>query len=550
MKEKKGETNNPLNQMKSELHYDSRNNRYMIYTTTYEKEQYRKKSQKSFFLTLLSKTAFIGLCCYMFIPNKNNFSNWDETRIKIQNALDSDGNLGLVQYEIMSYIENNKQIDKESFETIYNYFFIKYKKEIDSSDIRNIIDLISKDYYTILTQNTLLNDCFSSIINAQEHKYSGSIRLSIICDILGKEETIYLLLTNQEQTVYDRLKQKLNVTEEEFQDFLVDLNKLNEISNGIPVGNYNFYAITKTIISKYSKVSIEKTLLMKMLEEQTMQEFIPVGSFFTRTMSDYPLRINNRYMKESEILVNQSLSQIEDLPNIATTIFQNKRFYMDEDLSTIISFLPNCSEKLVYGLQNNDTRSIQFFLDKYIENLFSKDISLNEVCEINTILEYLKKIHLNAKVPVTFKDNFENSTKSVFVFKGKENYSFLINKESIEFEKILGHIQKQLPTTIYYPCYEAKEDSESKDISWIIQIPKEDSDIIPIVLIQDEFGQVKTVLWEDLVNEAKIIEDENNVTYYINGIENGRIAVAISIDEYLKVKDKSISRRKEKNYDD
>lgn len=385
----------------------------------------------------------------------------------------------------------------------------------------------------------------TSIISAKVNNNNcGNIRLSIICDILGQEETIYLLLTNQEQSVLERLKQKLNIPEEQFNLFLKDLDKLNDISNGKNVRNYNFNPITETIISKYSTILVERNLLLKMFKEQKSQEFIPVGSFFTRTKSYYPLQIHNDFMQDTKLIVTRNLFQIENLSSTASNIMQNSLEDINEDLKIIVNYLPNCPLELIYGLQNNDQKSIQVFLNEYVKYLMNKDLSLKEICEVNDILKYLRKVKLERNITI----KFENQINNICIFQRKKYLSRLINKESVEFIRLGGNYRIELPTTIYYPCYETKENQESKEITWYIKIPKSDQDITPSVIIQNELGQVYVMPWDNLIDGAKIIEDEDFLIYEINGFGNSQLTISISINSYLTAKTENVARRKEKKY--
>lgn len=526
----------------------------------------KKTGYTALFLTVLG----VGL-----LKKTNGYSNYQMVKTSIECFLDNESENQIICDEILSYIKIYK---KEEYLPIYRYIVANYKYRLNLMDMRKIFELLEQDYETIIQKNNLVSDCIQSIVSSEKEDYTGNIRLSIICDIVGKDETIYLLLTNQEEKLIDLIHEKAGITIDKVKILLLDLMKLNSTLNSTKnLDNYVYFDITERIIDTYDSIPLEKELLISCIQNKEVN-FIPVGSFLSRGKYEYPIKVMNAL---NTVINVPSKTLPENIPNVLNRItndFLESSLSSNSEILTLISYLQNKNpmmeyyynnlsenEKkeyiygisnfyqtidinlkwIIYGIEKNDEQAIITYLKIYLDILNRRDIDLYRICEINHILKYFEtKEYKNDLQKETIKrilTEFKEVIQNNFAFCGYEEYNSLVGRNDVTFT-IKDNLY-QIPQIIDYKIFKVKYDNDSNEFYWKVEIPKEDNDITPALLVSYKDGSVKYVNFNDFFANAKIIENDKFVIYE-KRVEGEEIEVFNIIEEYLQQKRKGKGKKK------
>lgn len=527
----------------------------------------KKTGYTALFLTVLG----VGL-----LKKTNGYSNYQMVKTSIECFLDNESENQIICDEILSYIKIYK---KEEYLPIYRYIVANYKYRLNLMDMRKIFELLKQDYETIIQKNNLVSDCIQSIASSEKEDYTGNIRLSIICDIVGKDEAIYLLLTNQEEKLINLIHEKTGITIDKVKILLLDLMKLNCTPNNTKdLDNYVYFDITEKIIDTYDSIPLEKELLLSRIQNKEVN-FIPVGSFLSRGKDEYPIKVMNDTLNTVINVPSKTLP--ENIPNVLNRItndFFESSLSSNSEILTLISYLQNKSpmmeyyynnlskkEKkeyiygisnfyqtidinlkwIIYGIEKNDEQAIITYLKIYLDILNRSDIDLYRICEINHILKYFEtKEYENDLQKETIKRilaEFKEEIQNNFAFYGYEEYNSLVGKNDVTFT-IKDNLY-QIPQIIDYKIFKVKYDNDSNEFYWKVEIPKEDNDITPALLVSYKDGSVKYVNFNDFFANAKIVETDKFVIYE-KRVEGEEIEVFNIIEEYLQQKRKGNGKKK------
>ncbi len=571
-----------VNKKDNRLYYYDKNTKKRGLASKEELLAYKKELQEE----LKKEMKIIGFSIlflygagHFLTKEIDGYTNIQAVKTRIECFLDRENQPEILDEEINNYL---KRFQKEEFIPIYNYLMEHYASRLTVSDMRKTFALFSNDYQALTQENNLVSDCINSITAAKNKEYIGNIRLSIICDIVGEEDAIYWLLTNQEDMVINCLQEKTGRSKDEIKCFLLDLSRLNKVIQNMDVNkNYEYYSVSKALVSTYDRVPIEKELLLSlMLKEEP--DFIPVGSFQTRKNDLYPVRIVKDPLNSTVIEVPKSINSASDIQKIFDIMAINAckeaiesnhetvtlLSYLERTSSSMFSYYDNLeSDKikqsyitylndylmkksidlntLLYGIENKDEKAIFTYLEAYIRTFENSEVSIKRICEVNHIIEYFqkqaslekgeKKIYLRQLL-----NEFQNVIVEDLELGNAEEYKSLVGRDDVKFERIDN--KTQLPQQINYKVIKVKSE-KAEEYFWEVKIPKSDIEITPILLVYYPDGTVKLENFNAFFINAKITETDSYIKYEKRA-DGEEIFIYNFLETYLEKKRKGIQRKK------
>lgn len=543
--------------------------------TTEEYQELRSqeiKEAKEEIEKLKNRILFVTAMIIIILSfKKNQYSNYEKLETSITCLLNENDKSQILNNKVKEYINNKIIYNKKEYEQVYNYLFASCSDIIKPDDLIGIFEIISRDISYHQKENPFIYSCMQSILQLNNSKYSGDMSLSIISDILGKERTVYLILTNQETRMRKELMHKLQLSEREIIDFLFDLKNLNRLSqNKYDFSNYS--NITQRIIESSVKIPVEKMLLRKIVG-LNKKEFIPARNFLNSIENDYPVCIKNDYFNSVIIVVDKNFEYYDSLPTILNTHINNTiesqyneenallpQYFQDkmtkETEAFVAHHLSNIDlnfrkynihvRNLIVGLKNRDTQSFKRLLDTYFNIWLKEEIDEKSITELIVFLKYMSfEIEREEENQIAWNyllNNFVANVKEACQNQNKSEYISLINQKDLilyynEFNYIFQEIQ--------FPSYEIHPNIKSNEAYWEIVIPKEEKDVVPTIKIINHDNTSRIVE----LNEFTILEmNRNNESYDIYNLikkpEEKEIEVSVSLNKYLETKNKNVERLK------
>jgi len=539
-----------------------------------------QKSEKN--LNVVKKTRYllyvIWIASFISAFKYKGYSLPELSMIAIKEYQNPENKKDIYQKAIEERIQKNVY-DAKDYQIIYDNFLNQYIEKLSISDLLNINELTKNKLYNILKLDNLVSDCIETL---RDNSITGNLRLAIICDILGEDQTIPYLLTDHEEKVWNSLKTKLALNEKEWYQFCEDLEQLNQMSNG-EISDINISPKTREIIRKFTT----KPLIKAWIDIEQKTNFVPAGSYLAT--NEYPVLLKENVLSKTSLLVNTSLDQQseieEEIARQKEALF-SKYLNLPEDNSDPILCLLSILEKtsitlntnnqesyqinikkafinrgiyapdFIIGLKDYDPKALKVYVSEYVMDQYFQSWEPQNIYEINYILAYLRKAQIERRKDYKEYENIINhliqKMTEVLESQKQEEYISLIGKEMIFYTKFLPmKNQREWIPYVFFHIGIGSMYKETNQKYIVLEIPVAEENCQPIIKVTSNKRDCQYQL-SDFEYNDEITQNSGNsdMKYYIMPVkpqeEFQYLNAYIRIEDYLTLMKKDYQRKKEK----